>query len=49
MFATQGDFIAHIGNMHLDRFPHIQQDDFLMTFELRTDNRHEEKVPVLSR
>ena len=32
MFATQGDLIAHIGNMHLDRFPHIQQDDFLMTF-----------------
>ena len=32
MFAAQGDLIAHMGSMHLDYFPHIQQDDFLMTF-----------------
>ena len=31
-FLTQGDLIVHIGNEHLDHFPHIQQDDLLMVF-----------------
>ena len=31
MFETQGTLIDHMGNMHLDPFPHIQQDNFFMT------------------
>ena len=32
LFGTQDDLIAHMGDEHLDQFPHIQQDDLLMTF-----------------
>ena len=32
IFATQGELITHMGDVHLDRFEHIQQANSLITF-----------------
>ena len=32
MFRNQGELIAHMGDKHLDLFPHIQQANSLITF-----------------